>query len=160
VRLAVDWFVDLENAIHRQLVHHSTTLLRVSVGAVFFGFGLLKYFPGTSPAEDLTLKTTELLTFGLVPGSVALVGVATLECFIGLCLLTGRLMRLAVWLLVLQLVGILSPVVLLPERLFGGPGYAPTLEGQYVLKDIILATAAMVIAAVSFRGGRIVRDEP
>jgi uncharacterized membrane protein YkgB len=36
--------------------------------------------------------------------------------------------------------------VLLPERLFSGPYHAPTLEGQYVLKDVILLTATLVIA--------------
>jgi len=65
-----------------------------------------------------------------------------------------------VWLLAVQLIGILAPVVLLTGRLFSGPHHAPTLEGQYVLKDIILVAAGMVIAAGTFRGGRLVRDEP
>jgi uncharacterized membrane protein YkgB len=50
--------------------------------------------------------------------------------------------------------------VLLPGRLFSGPHDAPTLEGRYVLKDIILVAAGMAIAAGTFRGGRLVRDEP
>jgi putative oxidoreductase len=153
-------FVRLENAIHRQLVGHSLTALRVAVGAVFLGFGFLKFFPGVSPAENLVKATTDLLTFGLVPGGVALVAVASLESFIGICLILGRWMRLAIWLLAVQFVGILSPLVLLTGRLFAGPHHAPTLEGQYVLKDVILAAAGMVIAAATFRGGRLVRDEP
>ncbi len=48
---------------------------------------------------------------------------------------------------------------LLPGRLFAGPYHAPTLEGQYVLKDIILVAAGLVIAAGTFRGGRLVRGE-
>jgi len=56
-------------------------------------------------------------------------------------------MRGAVYLLVIQLAGILSPIVLLPGRLFSGAGIAPTLEGQYVLKDIIIVGAALVLAA-------------
>jgi hypothetical protein len=83
-----------------------------------------------------------------------------LECFIGISLLANRWMRLAVWLLAVQLVGVLAPIVLLTGRLFSGPHHAPTLEGQYVLKDIILVAAGMVIAAGTFRGGRLVRDEP
>lgn len=153
-------FVRLENAIHRELVNHSAAFLRIAVGAIFLGFGLLKFFPGVSPAEDLAIATTDKLTFGLVPGSVALVGVAMLECFIGVCLLAGRWMRLAIWMLTLQFVGILAPLVVLPGRLFSGPYNAPTLEGQYVLKDVILVAAGMVIAAATFRGGRMVRDEP
>lgn len=139
---------------------HSLTMLRVAVGATFLAFGLLKFFPGVSPAEDLVMETTDLLTLGVVPGDVALVAVAALECFIGVCLVTGRWMRVAIWLLAVQFVGILSPLVLLTGRLFSGPYGAPSLEGQYVLKDVILAAAGMVIAASTFRGGRLVRDEP
>lgn len=148
-----------ENVVHHNLVRFSTTALRVSVGAVFLGFGVLKFFPGVSPAEELAKTTTDLLTFGLVPGGVSIVVIATLECFIGICLLSGKGMRIAIWLLALEFVGILSPVVLLTGRLFAGPDGAPTLEGQYVLKDVILVTAGMVIAAVSFRGGRLVRAD-
>ncbi len=149
----------LENVLHHLLVKHSVPFLRVAVGVVFLGFGLLKYFPGVSPAEDLTKKTTDVLTLGLVPGSVSIVAVATLECFIGVCLISGRGMRVAIWLLTIQFAGILAPLVVVPGRLFSGPHHAPTLEGQYVLKDFILAGAAMVIAAASFRGGRLIRDD-
>jgi putative oxidoreductase len=149
----------IENKVHAALVRHGIAALRITVGAVFLGFGVLKYFPGVSPAEGLAAKTTELLTFGVVPWRAGLVAVATLECFIGICLLANRWMRLTAWLLAAELVGILAPVVLLTGRLFSGPHHAPTLEGQYVLKDIILVAAGMVIAAGTFRGGRLVRDE-
>ncbi len=132
----------LGDAAQRWLVQHSITLLRIILGAVFLGFGLLKYLPGVSPAQDLVLDTTRILTFGLVPDMMAWYGVATLECMIGLLLLSGRWLRSAMGLLAVQLVGILSPLVLLPGRLFAGPGHAPTLEGQYVLKDVILAGKA------------------
>jgi putative oxidoreductase len=155
-----DAFERVEETLHGVLVLHSIKALRITVGAVFLGFGVLKFFPGVSPAQDLSIKTIELLTFGLVPWRVGLVGIATLECFIGICLLASRWMRLAVWLLAIEFVGILAPLVLLPGRLFSGPHDAPTLEGQYVLKDIILVAAGMAIAAGTFRGGRLVRDEP
>ena len=155
-----DGFVAIENRLHRALVRHGITALRVTVGAVFLGFGFLKFFPGVSPAEDLAMDTVDLLTFDLIPGWVGIVAIATLECFIGICLVGRRWMRLAIWLLAVQLVGILAPLVLLTGRLFSGPHGAPTLEGQYVLKDIILVAAGMVIAAGTFRGGRLVRDEP
>jgi uncharacterized membrane protein YkgB len=154
-----DGFVRVEERLHGVLVSHGIKALRISVGAVFLGFGFLKFFPGVSPAQDLSVKTISLLTFGVLPWRVGLVAIATLECFIGICLLANRWMRLAVWLLAIEFVGILAPLVLLPGRLFSGPHNAPTLEGQYVLKDFILVAAGMVIAAGSFRGGRLVRDE-
>jgi putative oxidoreductase len=160
MRMLKNGIVAVENVIHAALVRHSITMLRIAVGAVFLGFGVLKFFPGVSPAEGLAIKTTDLLTFGLIPWRVGLVGIATLECFIGICLLANRWMRLAVWLLSIELIGILAPIVLLTGRLFSGPHHAPTLEGQYVLKDVILVAAGMVIAAGTFRGGRMVRDEP
>ena len=146
----------LDAALHGWLVAHSMLLLRLSLGAVFLGFGALKLFPGISPAESLVKATTTILTFGLVPDPVALAAIRTIECAIGLCLLSGRAMRLAIYLLMVQLVGILSPVVLLAPRLFSGPHHAPTLEGQYVLKDVILAAAALVLAS-TLRGGRLIR---
>lgn len=155
-------FISLENAVHRLLIRHSIGVLRITVGATFLGFGILKYFPGVSPAEKLATDTTNVLFFGLVPPDVAIVIVASMECFIGICFLIGggALMRVAIWVLAAQFVGILSPLVIEPGTLFSGPHNAPTLEGQYVLKDIILVAAGMVIAAGTFRGGRMVRDEP
>lgn len=150
----VAWLVAAEGAVHSWLVRHSIPALRISLGLVFLGFGILKYIPGVSPAQDLAVTTTAMLTFGLIPDGVALVLIATMECSIGLLLITRKALRSALYLLVVQLLGILSPLVLLPERLFSGPFHAPTLEGQYVLKDIVLVAAAMVIAT-SFRGARI-----
>ena len=156
---AYERFLHFENHIHHQLVLHSVTALRIAVGAIFLGFGVLKYFPGVSPAQNLTEATTHILFLGLIPGDVAIVMIATLECTIGVLLLTNRGMRLAVWLLAIEFVGILSPIFLLPGRLFAGPHHAPTITGQYCLKDIILVAAALVIAAGTFRGGRMVRGD-
>ncbi len=152
-------FIHLENHIHHQLIMRSITWLRIAVGVIFLGFGILKYFPGVSPAQNLTEATTHILFLGLIPGSIAIKMIATLECVIGLCLLSGRFMRLAIWLLAIEFIGILSPIFVLPGRLFAGPHHAPTLEGQYCLKDIILVAAALVIAAGTFRGGRLIRTD-
>jgi putative oxidoreductase len=138
-------------AIPRWLARHSITLLQISMGAIIFGFGVLKYFPGVSPAENLVQTTIRSMTFGLVPDRMALVLLATLECAIGLSLIIGRGMRVTIYLLVLWTIGVLSPAVLLPQRLFSGPDHAPTLEGQYVLKDIVLLTASLVIATTLSR---------
>lgn len=150
----------LEAACHRWLVAYSLAILRVSVGFVFLAFGLLKFFPGVSPAQNLVETTTGILTLGLMPGGIALVVVASMETIIGLCLLSGRGMRGAIYLLLAQLVGILSPLVLLTGRLFDGAGgVAPTLEGQYVVKDLIIVGAALVLAT-TINGGRLTSDAP
>ena len=129
----------------------SIVLLRISLGLVFLGFGVLKFFPGISPAEELAKDTMDKLTLDLVPGGVGVVLVALLESAIGLCLLSGRYLHLGVVLLGLAMVGVLSPLVFFPDDLFSRRYNAPTLEGQYVLKDVILLAAGLVVAA-SARG--------
>ena len=150
--------VGAEGAIHGWLMRHSITVLRIAMGLIFLGFGVLKFVPGLSPAGDLVEATISKMTFGIVPPELGLVITALLECAIGVSLITRRWLRLTVYLLVLELAGILSPLVLLPGRMFSGPHHAPSLEGQYVLKDIVLVAAAMVIAT-QFRGARIMADE-
>jgi putative oxidoreductase len=144
----------------RWLARYSISLLRISLGLVFLGFGVLKFFPGVSPAENLASETMDALTLGLIPDDVRPVLVASLETVIGLLLVSGRYLRLGVALLGVAMVGILAPLVLFPDRLFAGPSNAPTLEGQYVLKDVVLLAAGLVVAAGAL-GGRIVaeRDE-
>ncbi len=144
----------IEAAVSGWLVTHSIALLRVSLGCVFLGFGFLKFFPMVSPAEQLVMDTTSMLTFHVVPGSVSIIAIAVLECVIGLWLLSGRALRGAMYLLAIELVGILAPVVVLGDRLFSGPHNAPTLQGQYVLKDVILVAAVLVVAA-TVRGARL-----
>jgi uncharacterized membrane protein YkgB len=142
-----DTFDKVDARINRWLVRYSVTLLRISLGLVFFGFGVLKFFPNASPAQSIATQTWGVVSFGLLPATASMVFVAALECAIGLCFITGKFLRIAVWLLLLEMIGILSPLVLLPRELFTGPFHAPNLLGQYVLKDVILAAAGMVIAA-------------
>lgn len=137
--------------VRQWLNRYSIDMLRISLGLVFALFGFLKFFPGVSPAEDLAIRTVETLTLGVVSGSVALWVTAAVECFIGLTLATGRLLKAGLATLGFALVGILSPVVLFFGDLFPG---APTLEAQYVLKDLVLAAAGMVVGAAAL-GSRL-----
>lgn len=96
------------------LATYSVDILRVSVGLVFLVFGALKFFPGLSPAADLAVRTVETLTLGLVPGGAALVLTAIAECFVGITLVSGKLLRSGLAVLGISLVGIMSPLVLHP----------------------------------------------
>ncbi len=150
-------FDRLDTNLNRWLVANSIALLRVSLGLVFLVFGALKFFPGLSPIEELATQTTTALTFGLVPPSAGLVVIAAVECAIGLCFVTGRFLRVGVWLMGAQMLGAISPLVLFPGEMFAGPFYAPTLAAQYIVKDVVLVTAALVIAA-TWSGARIVAE--
>ena len=147
----------LEWSIVRRLAQMSVPFLRISMGIVFVWFGALKLFPGLSPAQDLALSTIDVLTLGLMPAWLSLVLLALLEVAIGVGFLTGRYMRLTLLLLVFQMAGALSPLVLFPTEVFTAGFYAPTLEGQYIIKNLVLIGAALVIGA-TLRGGRIVAD--
>ncbi|MCA5894000.1 DoxX family membrane protein [Isoptericola sp. NEAU-Y5] len=136
------------------LTRWSVPVLRVALGLVFLGFGVLKFFPGASPAETIASRTVETLTLGVVDGATAVVLTATLETFIGLTLITGRLLRVGLLALAVAMAGILSPLVLFAGELFG---HGVTLLGQYVLKDIVLVAGAAVVAAVAL-GARLRRE--
>ncbi len=150
-------FDRLDTALNRWLVAHSIALLRISLGLVFLVFGALKFFSGLSPIEELVTQTTSALTFGLGPPSVGLVMVAALEVAIGVCFVTGRFLRVGVWLMGAQMLGAMSPLVLFPGELFSGLYHAPTLAAQYIIKDIVLVAAAMVLAS-TWSGARIVAE--
>ena len=145
----------LEARAAHWLARHSITLLRLSLGLIFLAFGLLKFFPGHSPAAALAARTLGVFTFGMLPADVDRVLVATLETTVGLCLTTGWFPRAGLLLLGVNMIGILSPLVLFPHELFPHGLTAPTLEAQYVLKDAVLLCAGMVVAARAL-GGRLV----
>jgi len=150
-----DRFDRLDTNINNWLVAHSIGILRFSMGIVFAGFGILKFFSGISPIESLATRTTSVLTLGMFAGHNAMVFVATLECIIGFCFLSGRFLRVGVWLLAVQMIGAMSPLLFFTSELFPGPHHAPSLAAQYIIKDIILIAAGMVIAS-TWTGAKIV----
>jgi uncharacterized membrane protein YphA (DoxX/SURF4 family) len=150
-------FTAIDIQITAWLARHGITILRVALGIVFLWFGLLKFVPGVSAAEDLAGRTVDILTFGLIEPSVSVVVLACWESLIGLGLVTGRQLRATLLLLVLQMLGTLTPLALFPAETFARLPYAPTLEGQYILKNVVLIGAGLVIGATA-RGGRFVCD--
>jgi uncharacterized membrane protein YkgB len=139
------------------VARHSVKLLRVSVGIVYLWFGVLKFFPGLSPAQDLAARTIGVLTFGIIQPAVAVPMLATLETIIGLGLVTGLFMRGILLLMLLQMVGAATPLVIFPGETFTYVPFVPTLEGQYIIKNIVLVSAAIVLGG-TVRGGLLIAD--
>jgi uncharacterized membrane protein YphA (DoxX/SURF4 family) len=133
-------------------------VLRIGLGVVFFWFGVLKFFPGASPAEQLAAQTIRTLSGGAIGPSISLPVLATWETLIGLGLLTGLFLRATLLLLAVQMIGTLTPLVLFPTQTFTIFPFEPTLEGQYIIKNVVLIGAAMVVGA-TVRGGRL-KPEP
>lgn len=147
-------FDRLDAKITEWMARNGVLLLRVSLGIVFLWFGALKFFPGLSPAQDLATRTLDILSFGLVPASVAIPLLAAWECLIGIGLIFGLWMRATLFLLFMQMIGTVTPLFLFPGEAFTRFPYAPTLEGQYIIKNLVLVGAGIVIGA-TVRGGRL-----
>ena len=147
----------VDSAITRWMARHGVRLLRISLGVVFLWFGLLKFFPGLSPATELSLKTIDALTFGAIPPAVAINALAIWESAIGLGLIFGVAMRVTLLLLFVQMLGTITPIFLFPDLVFTRIPYAPTLEGQYLIKNVVLVSAGIVIGA-TVRGGDLVAE--
>jgi uncharacterized membrane protein YphA (DoxX/SURF4 family) len=149
------FFDTADKRIVRSMADHGIFFLRISVGIVFLWFGVLKFVPAMSPAEELAKRTINILTFGAIPENIAIVLLASWESLIGLGLLLGRFLRATLLLLFLQMVGALLPMVFFPAEVFTRIPYAPTLEGQYIIKNLVLISAGLVIGA-TVRGGKLV----
>lgn len=144
----------LDQRITNALAVAAVPSLRIGMGIVFLWFGALKLFPGASPAADLAARTVETLSFGIVAPAIAVPLLGAWEVAIGIGLLTGWFLRATLLLLALQMVGAMSPLILFPAETFDGSPLMPTLEGQYIIKNVVLIAAAMVIGA-TVRGGRL-----
>jgi uncharacterized membrane protein YkgB len=129
-------------ALRPFLARLGVPLLRISVGIVFLWFGLLKIFD-VSPVSALVANTI----YWFDP-DVVVPALGAVEVFVGACLLAGRLMRFALPLLVLQMAGTFLVLVLLPEIAFrDGNPLLLTVEGEFVVKNLVLFSAALVIGS-------------
>ena len=147
----------LDRRITGTLARFAVPALRVALGIVFLWFGALKFFPNLSPAELLAARTIEQLTFGAVQRDLALPILAAWEVLIGVGLIVGRWLRAVLFLLAVQMAGTFTPLLLFPSETFTVFPIAPTLEGQYIIKNIVLIGAAMVVGA-TVRGGGLVAE--
>jgi uncharacterized membrane protein YphA (DoxX/SURF4 family) len=135
----------MENAATVAVSRRSLVYLRVSFGIVYLWFGALKFFHGYSPAEDLAIQTIDKLTFHLIAQPLNIRLLATWECMAGFLLIAGRWQRGVFFLLLLHLVCTFTPLLFFPELSFKFPPYGFTLVGQYVMKNIILVCALLVL---------------
>ncbi len=122
--------------------------MRISLGVIFVWFGILKPL-GLSAAEPLVKATVRWLPLASPESWLIIIG--WWEVAIGLTFLFQKTVRLAIALLFLQMIGTFMPLVLLPEVTFqsGHIPYAPTIEGQYILKNLLIISAAMVVGGTT-----------
>lgn len=137
-------FDPIDRSIAAFMRRYGTTALRLSLAIIFIWFGLLKPL-GLSPAQPLVEATVSWMPLLSPTGWVSVIG--WWEVAIGAFFLFRPTIRIALALMALQMVGTFLPMVLLPDVTFqaGRIPYGPTMEGQYILKNLLIISAGLVV---------------
>ncbi|MEX2218123.1 MAG: hypothetical protein WD749_05130 [Phycisphaerales bacterium] len=143
-------FDRIDAAIAGWMRAYGPWLLRLSLAMIFIWFGALKTFDA-GPARELVTRTVYWVDAGWFYPFLGWWEVA-----IGVCLLARPLIRVAILLLFLQMPGTFLPLVLLPDVTWSGP-LVPTIEGQYIIKNLVLISAALVVGGTVRRKGDVLR---
>lgn len=138
-------FERIDAIVTAAMARWGVPVLRVALGIIFVWFGALKVV-GLSPAEPLIAAVVYVVQPSLF---IPVLGVW--EILIGLFLLYRPLIRLGILLLFLQLPGTFLPMVLVPGAVFEAFPFVLTVEGQYILKNLIIIGAALVIGGTVHR---------
>ena len=147
-------FDRFDQTITRWMARYGLIIMRIGLGIVFLWFGALKLVPGLSPAEELVRNTI----YWVNPDWFLYV-LAIWEVLIGLGLIFGKYMRITLLLLFLQMPGTALPLLLLPDVVWTVFPYGLTLEGQYIVKNLVLIGAGLVLGG-TVRGGWLDPEPP
>jgi uncharacterized membrane protein YkgB len=141
----------IDQQIAQRMSRWSIPAIRISFGIIFIWFGILKPFD-VSSAESLLKATVVWLPFGTPEFWLVVIG--WWEVAIGLTFLFSRTTKIAIALLFLQMFGTFMPLFFLPEVTFqNGNILTPSLEGQYIIKNVMIISAALVL------GGRYYKEK-
>ncbi len=121
------------------------TLLTISIGIIYFYFGVLKFFPNMSPAEQIGSDTVCKICFGLISPKLCLFLLALMEVTVGLLLIFRKLLKPAIIVALFHMVMTFTPLIFFPELSFQDSFISPTLLGQYIYKNLIIICALLVI---------------
>jgi len=135
----------MEKGYNIRLSSGSLIVLRCSIGIIYIWFGMLKFFHGYSPAEELAINTIHKLTAGLIPAHASIILLAIWETVVGVMMILGFQTRKVLIFLVLHLVFTFTPLLLFPDVSFKIAPYGFTLVGQYIMKNIIIVSAAWIL---------------
>tara|TARA_B100001057_G_scaffold494368_1_gene590802 strand:- start:940 stop:1353 length:414 start_codon:yes stop_codon:yes gene_type:complete len=125
-------------------------LLRIPIFIIFFWFGFLKVLD-LSPAQQLVKDTVFWMPLLSAENWTYIIGLW--EILIAVCFLFKKTTIIAMILLFIQMSGTFLPLIILPEVTFQDSNpLIPTLEGQYIIKNIIIITAALIIGRAYLKG--------
>jgi len=136
-------FNGLDQAIAKHMNKWGIPMIKLSFAIIFIWFGILKPL-GYSAAIPLVKATVTWLPFFEPETWVGIIG--WWEVVIGIFFLFQKTIRMAILLLFLQMSGTFMPMIFLPEVVFqNGNIFLPTMEGQYIIKNIMIISAALVL---------------
>ncbi|MBM3231815.1 hypothetical protein FJZ21_00340 [Candidatus Pacearchaeota archaeon] len=131
----------IDKEITAWLKHWGYYFLKYSLALVFIWFGILKPF-GLGGANDLVAKTVYFVDSSWF---VPLLG--WWEVAIGICILYRPFVRVGLFLMAFQMIGTFLPLILLPKVIYIKFPFVMTLEGQYIIKNLILIGAGMIVGS-------------
>lgn len=127
----------------------SILFLRISIGLIYVLFGILKFFPQYSPAEQLASDTISMMTLGIISDSLALNLLAIVEVGIGFGLILGWRIKWIIWVTLWHMVCTFFPMLFIPDVAYSHSPISLSLVGQYILKNIIIIAALLTIYSFS-----------
>lgn len=136
---------DLADVVLAFLKPISVPLLRIAIGVVYVWFGILKIV-GVSPIADLVAAMVPFL-----PADVAVIGLGCVEVLLGGLLIVGIAVPWIAAAQVIHLLGTFAVFVFQPAMVHDGNPLVVTLEGEFIVKNLVLVTALFVVASYSRR---------
>ena len=147
------WFKVRLSQIIEWKINNGLNILRVSLGIVFLWFGFIKFFPGLSTAEAIASKTIAWITRERMQANWSMPILGVWECVIGIGLILKKQLTLILFLLYMQMIGTLLPLVIFRTDTWTDHLFVPTLLGQYIIKNAILISSGIVLGATINGGG-------
>lgn len=136
-------------------MQNTIRLMRLSLGIIFIWYGMLKFFPTLSPAEDLAIKTIDIMFFHLIDETISIKLLAILEVAIGIGFLSGYYVKLVTVIFLGHMLCTFAPLFILPELSFTHAPYAFTLVGQYIVKNIVFILVGVLIYQNEVKNSKI-----
>lgn len=122
-----------------------TRLLSVTLFVVYFWFGIQKFFPNVSPAEEIAFETIHKLTFGMMGKWWALNLLAIWEIGVAFLILFCSCNKFILFAVALHLIFTFTPFLFFPSLTLGEATGSLTLLGQYIVKNLVLLVAVYTL---------------
>lgn len=122
-------------------------LISISIGFLYVIFGLLKFFPNYSPAEEVAVETIDHMTFQLFSPRTELLMLAVWETGLGLLLILCIKKKLIYLMGILHMICTFVPLFIMSEQCFSNHFYSLSLLGQYIFKNIVILVAFLILFA-------------